>query len=114
MDRATAKKAYKETKRPMGVFRIRNKHTDTSYIGTSTNLVAIINRHKTELKFGSHRNAELLSAWRTLGEAQFSFEILDELDHRDQDEASPEEELKVLLEMWIGKLEANEERVVPI
>jgi len=114
MDRAKAKRDFKETKRPMGVYRILNNQDGTSYIGTSTDLVAIINRQKTELKFGTHRHAELLDAWRTFGASQFAFEILDELSHRDDCKENPREELEILLKMWKSKLQSTGDRVVEL
>ena len=79
MDKSAAKKDYKQAKRMMGVYRIRNMQSDKSYVGFSTDLPARVNRHKTELKFGSHRNMELLGEWKALGESSFEFEVLDEL-----------------------------------
>ncbi len=112
MDKAKAKKAYKETRRPMGIYRIRDVQNGTSYIGASTDLAAIINRHKAELKFGTHRNAELRDVWRASGESRLTFEILDELSHRESSQENPAQELGLLLQMWIGKLEDAQERVV--
>ena len=89
----------------MGVYRIRSTRNDKVYIGFGTDLQAKINRHKAELKFGSHRNRELQEAWDSLGESAFEFEVLDVLDHDENSQASPAEELHVLLEMWIRKLE---------
>jgi hypothetical protein len=105
MDRSEAKNVYKRAKRPMGVYRIRNKHNDKSYVGFSTDLQSIINRQKTELKFGSHRNRELLAEWRSYGESSFEFEVLDELEHDEKAKVNPVEELRILSEMWISKLE---------
>jgi len=76
-----------------------------SYIGYSTDLQARINRQKAELKFGSHRNTGLLSEWESFGEASFEFEVLDELEHDENSEADPMEELRILSDMWILKLE---------
>jgi hypothetical protein len=43
MDRSEAKKAYKQAKRPMGVYRIRNTQNDKSYIGCPiTNIGAFV------------------------------------------------------------------------
>lgn len=89
----------------MGVYRIRNTGNDKSYIGFSTDLPARINRHKAELKFGSHRNLELLGEWKALGESSFEFEVLDELDHNEDSQANPEEELRILAKMWIHQFE---------
>jgi predicted GIY-YIG superfamily endonuclease len=62
LDKLIVKKEYKQTKRPMGVYGIRNSRNDRVYIGSGTDLLAKINRHKAELKFGSHRNKELQEA----------------------------------------------------
>ena len=80
MDKSEAKKKYKRAKRPMGVYRIRNAQNGKSYVGYSIDLQARINRQETELKFGSHRNSELLGEWKSFGEPSFEFEVLDELE----------------------------------
>jgi hypothetical protein len=112
MDKSAAKKAYKEIKRPMGVYRIKNTRNNMVYIGFATDLSAKINRHKAELRFGSHQNKELQDAWNLLGESSLEFEILDVLDHEESSHASPAEELNVLVEMWIRKLEKAGHSVV--
>lgn len=96
----------------MGVYRIRNRRNGKSYIGFSTDLQARINRQKSELKFGSHRNAELLGEWKSFGESSFEFEILDELARAEDSGADAAEELRILTEMWIGKLEKAGSSVV--
>jgi hypothetical protein len=112
MDKSAAKKEYKEAKRPMGVYRIRNTRNNKSYVGFDRDLSARINRHKAELKFGSHRNRELQEEWNSFGESSFQFEVLDELDHKEDSQTSPIEELRVLAEMWIRKLEKAGDSVV--
>ena len=105
MNRSQAKKDYKQIKRPMGVYRVRNTQNGKSYVGFSTDLQARMNRQKSELKFGSHRNKELLDEWKSFGEAAFEFEVLDELEHDENSSANPLEELRLLSEMWISKIE---------
>lgn len=105
MDKSQAKKQYLETKRPMGVYRIRNTRNGKSYVGYSTDLPARMNRHKMELKFGSHRNTALLGEWKLFGETSFEFEILDELEPDENSRQDPLEEIRILSEMWIRKLE---------
>lgn len=105
MDRSEVKKAYKQAERPMGVYRILNTRNGKSYVGYSIDMQARINRQKAELKFGSHRNSELLSEWKSFGESSFEFEIVDELELDDQTRADPLEELRILSEMWVRKLE---------
>jgi hypothetical protein len=114
MDRLEAKRDYKQAKRPMGVYRIRNARNGKSYVGFSTDLQARINRQKAELKFGSHRNAELLGEWKSFGESSFEFEVLDELAHDENSKANPAEELRILTEMWIRKLEKSGSSVVSL
>lgn len=112
MDRSEAKKNYKQSIRPMGIYRIRNTQNGKSYIGYSPDLQARMNRHKTELRFGSHRNSGLLGEWKSFGESSFEFEVLDELDLDENSKADPMEELQVLMDMWISKLEKAGEVVV--
>ena len=112
MDKAAIKRAYKETKRPMGVFGIRNTQTGKIYLGSGKDLPALFNRHKSELKFGSHRNRELQQAWKDLGEGALSFEVLDRLEPEGAVQSNPDEELKLLLDLWFQKLEAAGEQVV--
>ncbi len=112
MDRSEAKKDYKQAKQPMGIYRIRNTQNGKSYLGFSTDLRAIINRQKAELKFGSHRNTDLLGEWKSFGESSFKFEVLDELEHDENSKANPLEELRILSEMWFLKIEKAGDLVV--
>lgn len=96
----------------MGVYRIKNSHNDKVFIGFATDLEARFNRHKTELKFGNHRNRELQELWNSSGESSFEFEILDVLDHDEKTQATPDEELHILAEMWIQKLKKAGNTVV--
>lgn len=112
MDKSEVKREYKQAKRPMGIYRIRNTKDGKSYLGFATDLPARLNRHKSELKFGNHRNRELLAEWKTLGETCFDFEVLDELDHDENSRTDPMEELRLLNEMWISKLRDAGDTVV--
>ena len=112
MDRSEAKNEYKQAKRPMGVYRIRNTQNGKLYVGYSLDLQARINRQRAELKFGSHRNSELLGEWKSFGESSFEFEVLDELELDENSKADPVEELCILREMWVRKLEKAGSAVV--
>jgi predicted GIY-YIG superfamily endonuclease len=96
MDKSETKRAYKQSKRPMGVYSIRNSQNDIVYIGFATDLEARFNRHKAELKFGNHRNKELQKICSSYGESALEFEILDLLDQKEGTKASLDEELHVL------------------
>ncbi len=114
MDKSTAKKDYRQAKKVMGVYRIRNTRTDKSYVGFSIDVPARISRHKAELNFGSHRNLGLLGEWKSSGESSFEFEILDQMDHQEESQTNPLDELQVLAEMWIRKLENAGSSVVSL
>lgn len=106
-DKAALKRAYKEAKRAMGIYRISSSEMERVYIGCATDLAALINRHRFELKFGSHRNRELQKAWNSLGEAAFEFDVLDRLPHQESSAGDSAEELQLLLAMWRDKLESE-------
>lgn len=114
MDKSAMKKAYKEMKQPMGIFWIRNTQNENIYIGSGTNVQARINRHKAELKFGSHRNRELQEIWNSFGESALNFEVLDILDLDEDAQTNPTEELRVLIDMWTHRLEDEGHSVVII
>jgi hypothetical protein len=105
LDKAAAKKEYRQTRQPMGVYRVRNLQNGKSYIGFATNLQARLNRLKFELKYGIHVNAELLGEWRSFGESAFEIEVLDVLDHSEKKTENDTEALQVLAEMWVRDLE---------
>ncbi len=105
MNKSAVKKEYKETKRPMGIYRIRTHRNNTVYVGFGIDIWAKINRHRAELRFRSHKNSALQDAWNALGDSSFEFEILDLLEYTENSQTDPVEELHVLLEMWIHNLE---------
>ena len=111
MDRKSLIRAYKETRRPMGVYRIHNTRDDRSLVGRSVDLPAILNRERVALRFGSHPNAALQRDWATLGPDAFVFEVLDTLTAPEgQPDYDPTEDLRVLEEMWVERLQVTGER----
>ena len=111
MDRKSLIRAYKETRRPMGVYRIHNTRDDRSLVGRSVDLPAILNRERVALRFGSHPNAALQRDWATLGPDAFVFEVLDTLTAPEgQPNYDPTEDLRVLEEMWVDRLQVTGER----
>jgi len=111
MDRKSLMRAYKETRRPMGVYRIHNTRDDRSLVGRSVDLPAILNRERVALRFGSHPNAALQRDWATLGPDAFVFEVLDTLTAPEgQPDYDPTEDLRVLEEMWVERLQVTGER----
>ena len=69
------------------------------------NIHARLNRIKFQLKNGSYPNKEIQGDYNKLGETAFSFEILDYLDPREDLHHDYSEELKILEDMWLEKLQ---------
>jgi len=104
MDRKARIREYKETPRPMGVYRVRNTVNGKSLIGSSVDLPAMLNRQRAQLTMGAHSNRALQHDWRDLGSEAFEFEILDTLKPRDQPDYDPTDDLRTLEKMWLEKL----------
>ena len=100
---------YKQARKAAGVYGIRNTVTDRVLLGSSVNLHGPLNRHRTELRLGSHRCRELQDDWNRLGEDAFAFEILGtvrpELDGLDRDQA-----LRALEQTWIADRQPFDKR----
>jgi len=47
----------------------------------------------------------LQGSWNSLGESVFDFEVLDVLDHETSRQTDPAHDLRVILEMRVGRLE---------
>src|SRR5262249_35613817 len=104
------KREYKQNHRPMGVYQIRNLINDKVLVGASLNLPGIFNRQKSQLKAGSHQNQTLQAEWREFGEANFAFEILDELTPRADPAHDYGDDLAFLEELWLEQLQPYGER----
>jgi group I intron endonuclease len=62
---------------PAGIYRIRNRVTGEVYIGSASNIYERIKAHCGVLDRGGHHNRLLQEAWNALGQAAFSFSILE-------------------------------------
>jgi hypothetical protein len=107
VDRKALIRQYKETRRPMGIFRIVNTVSGRVFIGTSVDLPSVLNRNRAQLRLGGHPNRELQKDWNELGADAFLIEIADTLKPpEDQPEYNPADELKLLESMWRERLAA--------
>ena len=79
------KKIYKEMKFKIGVFQLKNTANQKIFAGSSTDLNAIWNRMRTELKFGNYPNVELQKYWKKFGEENLIFEIVSEIKQEEND-----------------------------
>src|SRR5437868_9380950 len=108
MDRKAAIREYKASRRPMGVYRVRNRVTGRAVVGSSTDLPAILNRHRAQLRLGAHPNPTLQQDWKDLGPETFEFDVLDTLQVPDRPDYDPTEDLRVLEALWREKLSPGE------
>ena len=110
MDKKAAKLAYKASRRPIGVYVIRNLVSSKVFVGSSMDLPAIFNRMRFQLAAGAHPNKELETDWRHLGAAKFEFEIAEELVPREDPNFDYKSELEFLEDLWLEKLEPYGDR----
>ena len=110
MDKKAAKLAYKASRRPMGVFVIRNLVSGKIFVGSSMDLGAIFNRTRFQLAAGAHPNKDLETDWRNLGAAKFEFEVAEELVPREDPNFDYGSELELLEDLWLEKLQPYGDR----
>jgi hypothetical protein len=104
MDRKALIREYKESRRPMGVYRVHNTVNDKSFVGTSIDLPSMLNRQRAQLRMGRHPNPALQKDWNQLGADGFEFEILDTLTVPERTDYDPTQDLRALEELWLEKL----------
>ncbi|CAN5253346.1 GIY-YIG nuclease family protein [soil metagenome] len=103
MNKKELKLEYKETPRPIGVYRIRNLTNEKIFVGSSVNLVGIFNRYRSQLIAGNHPNKALQADWNELGAENFAFEVLEELNERA--DLDTKKELEFLEDLWLENLQ---------
>ena len=108
--REDLKREYKERRKPAGVFQIKNTLNGKVLLGSSKNLEGPLNSHKFMLTIGKHRNEILQSEWNRDGADKFVFEILEEVKVKDDPDFSLEDELTLLEQIWLEKLQPIGER----
>lgn len=108
--RQDIKREYKERKKPAGVFQVKNLVNGKVLLGSSLNLEGPLNGHKFMLSNGSHRNAALQKDWNTYGPDKFVFEILEVVKVKDDPNFNLLDELTLIEQIWIEKLQPFGER----
>jgi len=109
-DKRLLKQEYMQAKRPLGVFLIRNTTNNKVYLGSGIDVQGIVNRHRFALSMGGHQSKALQKDWNELGADKFEFEILDQMEPRDEPGFDARGELKFMEEMWLEKLEPYDAR----
>jgi group I intron endonuclease len=96
---------YKERVKPSGVFQVKNTTNGKVLLGSNLNLEGSLNKHRFMLKIGSHTNKALQKDWDELGVDQFVFEILEEVKVVDSPNFNLQDELTLLEQIWLEKLQ---------
>ena len=79
-DRKALKRDYKKAPKQMGAYLIRNTANGKSYVGTSRDIQARMNRHLFMLRTGSEDILEMQQDWQEFGAEAFEFEMLEILE----------------------------------
>ena len=96
---------YKETPKSAGVFLIKNVANGKVLLGSSKNLHGPLNKHRFMLRAGMHDNRALQKDWNDFGPDSFTFEILEEVRVEESPDFSLDDELALLEEIWLERLE---------
>jgi hypothetical protein len=103
-DRKALIREYKNAPRQAGIAVIRNTASGRVLLLAGRDIPALLNRHRAQLRFGAHRNAELQRDWATQGEQAFAVEIVDTLAPKDTPDYDPGDDLRALEALWLEKL----------
>jgi group I intron endonuclease len=99
------KREYKERKKRAGIFHVKNTVNGKVLLGSSLNLEGPLNSHRFMLQIGRHRNEVLQREWNEYGGDKFVFEILEEVKESDNPDFNLEDELTLLEQIWLEKME---------
>jgi len=99
------KKEYQNMQRPMGIYQIKNLTNGKIFLGSTLFLDTVQNKHFFQLKMGGHPNSGLQNDWDKYGESSFEFSVVDKLKPVEDPDYNYNEDLKVLLELWMDKLQ---------
>jgi hypothetical protein len=102
VDKKALKLNYLQTPRPIGIFSVRNLVNEKVFVGKSENLDGIFNRTKFQLKANCHNQKDLQTDWNELGSEKFEFEVLEQLESREN--LDIKKELEFLEDLWLEKL----------
>ena len=105
IDKDEARRKYKNTVQPMGVYCVTNSVNGKMFIGSSLNVESIFNRISFQLKNSSYTNEELQKDYKLQGDVDFSFKVLDFLKPVDDPAYNYADDLRVLEELWLEKLQ---------
>ena len=89
---------------------VKNTANGKVLLGSSLNLEGPLNSHKFMLTIGKHRNVALQKEWNEYGADKFLFEILEVVKIKDDPHFDLTDELTLLEQIWVEKLQPFGER----
>lgn len=110
LDKKELKKQYLQNPPAMGIFKVENLINKKIFIDYGLNVKGKINSCKFQLDNNSHPNKSLQEDYKIFGSVNFSFDIVDILEPKENEAKNYVEELKILEEMWIEKLQSFDEK----
>jgi len=105
MDRRDAKRDYKLSHRPMGVFQIRNTVNEKVFVDSSLNIPGKINRLIFQLDLRQHPSKSFQADWNQFGKDAFEFETLEDVQPRPDANYNYAADIETLEDLWLEKLE---------
>jgi hypothetical protein len=109
MNKKELKKQYAQTVQSMGVYQVRNIANGKIFIDSGQNIQGKINSCKFQLSHGSFMNKSLQEDFNRIGLDNFAFEIIDFLEPKEDLKMDYTDDLKLLEEIWIEKLQPFDE-----
>ncbi len=118
VDKKELKKQYKQTPPPMGIYQIKNLKNGKIFVGSSKNIRGKINGSKFQLEQNTHVNKTLQEDYIHYGAHNFSFEVIDYLEPKEDPNYDYTDDLNTLEGMWLEKLQPyggkgyNKEKII--
>ena len=109
-DKRSLKQNYLETTIRAGVYAIKNTVTGRTLVAGNMNVEGVLNRHRFELRHGTHRNVLLSQDWAAHGESSFTFEVLDRVKPREDSTFDVARELDDLVALWRQEIPCQGDR----
>lgn len=105
LQQTALKAAYRQQPPALGIVALQHLPSGRMLLEASRNAPGVLNRHRFELKLGTHRNRALLADWRRDGEAGFRCEIIDTVKVPDDPAFDADAELASLLTLHREQLQ---------
>jgi hypothetical protein len=104
------KEEYKRTLPKMGIYRVKNLVNGKIFIGSGLNVNGKLNSIKFQLEHGSYVVHDLQNDFNLQGKEDFSFDVIDYLEPKEEPGYDYSGDLKVLEKLWLEKLQPYGEK----